>query len=60
MVVLIALGLIGADLYLLYVTAHAPDAVTNPRSGLRSVATILIILGGLIIIGTLVQAGILK
>jgi hypothetical protein len=45
MVVLIALGLIGAGPYLLYATAHAPDASTNPRNGLRGFGTILIILG---------------
>ena len=71
MVVLIALGLIGAGLFLLYITAQVPDA--HPQSGLRGVAsilitleglirgiaTILIIFGGLVIIGSLVQAGIL-
>lgn len=52
MVVVLAMGMIGTGLFLLFITAQASDVITNPRNGLRSVAKILMILGGLMILGS--------
>ena len=60
MVVLVGVGLVGSGLYLFKLTAQSPDASENPRQGLRNIAAILTVLGGLIVIGSLVEAGILK
>lgn len=60
MVFLIGAGLIGFGLYLFKVTTQAPDAFENPRHGLRAIAGILTVLGGLIVLGSLAEAGILK
>ena len=53
MVIVLAVGMIGAGLFLLFITAQASDAIVNPRNGLRSVATVLIVVGGLILLGSL-------
>jgi hypothetical protein len=58
----IALLLIAGGLYLLFVTAHDLDRDTlKPRHpGLRVFGGILVVIGGLIILGTLVDKGILR